>query len=95
MSITTEDAMINSNYEEKVTELLEDKYSDFSPIEDIEPLAMKSNWCQIRTWKLMPTMFFMQRAWRKLWELVPDDEYISWVRLEYNILTYYKPQPWK
>lgn len=95
MSITTEDAMTNSNYEEKVTKLLEDKYSDFSPIEDIEPLAMQSNWCQIRTWKLMPTMFFMQRAWRKLWELVPDDEYVLWVRLEYNILTYYKPQPWK
>ena len=73
----------------------QDKYDDFDAIEDIEPLAMQSNWCQIRTWKLMPTLWFMQRAWRKLWELVPDDEYISGIRLEYNILTYYKPKKWK
>ena len=95
MSITIEDVMTNSNYEETVTELLEEKYEDFDPMEDIQPLAMQSNWCQIRTWKLMPTLWFMQRAWRKLWELVPDDEYISGVKFEANILTYYKPKQWK
>lgn len=85
MSITTEDAMTNFN----------EKYPDFDPIEDIEPLAIQENWCQVRTWKLMPTLWFMQNAGWKIWELVPDDEYISWVRLEYNILTYYKPKQWK
>ena len=73
----------------------QDKYDDFDAIEDIEPLAMQSNWCQVRTRKLMPTLRFMQDAWRKLWELVPDDEYISGVKFEANILTYYKPKKWK
>ena len=72
-----------------------EKYPDFDAIEDIEPLAMQKNWCVVRTRKLMPTLWFMQNAWRKIWELVPDDEYVSWVRLEANILTYYKPQSWK
>lgn len=95
MFITTVDAMKNSNYEEKVSELFENKYEDFDAFEDIEPLAMQENWCQVRTLKLMPTLFFMQRAGWKLWELVPDDEYISGVRLECNILTFYKPKQWK
>lgn len=85
MFITIIEAMTNFN----------EKYPDFDPIEDIEPLAMQENWCQVRTWKLMPTLWFMQNAGWKIWELVPDDEYISWVRFEKNILTYYKPKPWK
>ena len=94
MFITDDEGMKNSNYEEKVWQLLEEKYDDFDPIEDIEPLAMQQNWCMVRTRKLMPTMFFMQRAGRKIWELIPDDEYISGIKFETNILTYYKPQSW-
>jgi hypothetical protein len=40
----------------------------------------------------MPTLWFMQDAGRRIWELMPDDEYISWVKFETNILTYYKPK---
>jgi hypothetical protein len=40
----------------------------------------------------MPTLWFMQDAWRKIWSMESDDEYISWIRLEKNILTYYKPK---
>lgn len=69
-----------------------EKYTDFDPIEDIEPLAMQKNWCIIRTWKLMPTLWFMQDSGWKIWDLTPDEEYISWIRLERNILTYYKPK---
>jgi hypothetical protein len=54
-----------------------DKYSDFDAIEDIEVLACQPNWCIIRTRKLMPTLWFMQGAGRKIWELTSDDEYIS------------------
>lgn len=72
-----------------------DKYTDFDEIEDIEPLAMQQNRCIVRTRKLMPTLRFMQEAWWKIWDLVPDDEYISGVKFECNILTYYKPQSWK
>jgi hypothetical protein len=66
------------------------RFSDFDPIEDIEPIVMQQNRCIIRTWKLRPTLRFMQKAWWKIWDLTPDDEYISWVRFEKNILTYYK-----
>lgn len=82
MSITTVENMKDFNYR--------DKYPDFDEIEDIEVLAMQPTWCMIRTGKLMPTLWFMQQAWRHIWELTPDDEYISWVRFEKNILTYYK-----
>jgi hypothetical protein len=49
----------------------------------------------VRTRKLMPTLWFMQEAWWKIWELIPDEEYISWVKMEANILIYYKPKPFK
>jgi hypothetical protein len=49
---------------------------------------MQKEWCIVRTRKLMPTLWFMQDAWRKIWELTPDDE--DWI--EYEILTYYKPK---
>ena len=71
-----------------------EKYDDFDAIEDIEPIVMQQNWCIIRTGKLMPTLWFMQDAGWKIWELTPDDEYISWVKFERNILTYYKPKSW-
>lgn len=84
MSITDDDAMRDFNWKEK--------YDDFDALEDIEPLAMQSNWCIVRTRKLMPTLWFMQDAGRKIWSLEPDDEYISGIKFEANILTYYKPK---
>lgn len=84
MFIITDENMKNFNWR--------DKYDDFDELEDIETLAMQENWCMIRTWKLMPTLWFMQDAGRKIWELIPDDIYISWVKFEKNILTYYKPK---
>ena len=92
MFITTDENMSKTDYELRVAEIMTSHFSDFDPIEDIEPLAMQQNWCMVRTRKLMPTMFFMQRAGRKIWELIPDDEYISGIKFETNILTYYKPQ---
>lgn len=86
MSITGEVNMRDFNRREK--------YDDFDAIEDIEPIVMQQNWCIIRTGKLMPTLWFMQDAGWKIWELTPDDEYISWVKFERNILTYYKPKSW-
>lgn len=86
--------MLKTDYESKVDEIMQNRFNDFDPIEDIEVLASKKNWCMIRTWKLIPTLFFMQRAGRNLWELVPDDENVLWITLEHNILTYYKPT-WK
>lgn len=69
-----------------------EKYDDFDALEDIEVLAEQQNWCMIRTRKLMPTLRFMQDAGRKIRELMPDDEYISGIKFETNILTYYKPK---
>lgn len=86
--------MLKTDYESKVEEIMQNRFNDFDPIEDIEVLASQKNWCMIRTWKLIPTLFFMQRAGRNLWELVPDDENVLWIPLEHNILTYYKPT-WK
>lgn len=57
---------------------------DFNEIDDIEILSMQEKWCMVRTLKLLPTLLFMQSAWRRLWELQPDDEA--------NILIYYKPK---
>ena len=82
MFITIDEDMTNFNWR--------DKYDDFDPIEDIEPLAMQQNWCIVRTRKLMPTLWFMQDAGWKIWSLEPDDEYISGIKFEWNILTYYK-----
>lgn len=70
----------------------EEKYDDFDAIEDIEPIAMQKDWCIIRTRKLTPTLWFMQDAGWKIWSLEPDDEYISGVKFEANVLTYYKPK---
>lgn len=80
--IIIEDAMTDFNWREK--------YDDFDALEDIEVLAEQQNWCMIRTRKLMPTLRFMQDAGRKIRELMPDDEYISGIKFETNILTYYK-----
>ena len=82
--------MSKTDYDQQVESIMQNRFSDFDAIEDIEPLAMKDNWCIVRTWKLMPTLWFMQRAWWKIWSIESDDEYISWIRFEKNILTYYK-----
>lgn len=65
---------------------------DFDPLEDMEMLASSENWCMVRTWRLRDTLKFMQGAGWKIREITPDDEYISWVKIECNILTYYKPK---
>ena len=69
MFTTEADAMKNFNWK--------DKYTDFDPLEDVETLAMQQNRCMVRTRKLMPTLWFMQDAGWRIWELIPDDEYIS------------------
>lgn len=60
---------------------------DFNEIDDIEVLSMQEKRCMVRTFKLLPTLLFMQSTWWRLWELQPDDEA--------DILIYYKPKPFK
>lgn len=74
--ITETENMKNFNWREK--------YEDFDALEDIEPIVSNPDWCIVRTWKLMPTLWFMQDAWRKIWSMEPDDEA--------DILIYYKPK---
>lgn len=83
MFITTDENMWRIDFNER--------YPDFDAIEDIEILTQTKDLCVVRTGKLMPTLFFMQETWWRIWELTPDDE--DWI--EYNILTYYKPKKWK
>ena len=49
MFIITDENMSKTDYELKVEEIMENRFSDFDAIEDIEPLAMKDNWCIVRT----------------------------------------------
>lgn len=64
---------------------------DFDPMQDLEVLTSHSNLMVIRTCKLLPTLKFMQGAWRKLKELTPDDEMSERGDVkEYNILTFTK-----
>ena len=65
-----------------------EKYEDFDELQDIETLALQKNFCIVRTWKLMPTLWFMQDAGWRIWSLEPDDEW----EFEFNILTFYKPK---
>lgn len=55
-------------------------------MEEIDILSTTERTCTIRTSNLLPTLLFMQRAWWRLYELLPDDE--DWI--EFNILTFYK-----
>lgn len=68
-----------------------ERYPDFDVFWDIEILAEQPTWCMIRTYKLLPTLMFMQEHEWRLWDLQSDDE----EGIERNILTYYKKQPWK
>ena len=62
MFIITDENMSKTDYEQVVDEIMQNRFSDFDPIEDIEPLAMQKNRCIVRTSKLRPTLWFMQRA---------------------------------
>lgn len=53
-----------------------------------EKLSQTKDTIIVRTADLLHTLQYMQKCWRKLQELTPDDE--EWT--EYNILTYYKPK---
>lgn len=86
MFITTDENMSKTDYELNLSN------DGFNPFEDIEVLSRWDNWCMISTRKLLPTMEFMQDAWWRIREIVADDEYVSWVPIEKNILTYYKPK---
>ena len=64
----------------------DDNMREFNPIDDIEILCQTEDTFIVRTWKLIDTLKFMQDAWWKLRQLIPDDEWES----EFNILAYYK-----
>lgn len=67
-----------------------ERYPDFDAFQDMDILAEKPSRCMIRTYKLLAVLLFMQEYWRRLFELLPDDEW----QFEYNILTFYKPKQW-
>ena len=62
--------------------------TDFEPLDDIEMIVSLSNLCVVRTYKLLPTLQFMQRLGWRLYEIQADDEW----DIECNLLTYYKPK---
>ena len=64
----------------------DDNMRNFNPIDDIEILCQTEDTFIVRTWKLIDTLNFMQEAWWKLRQIIPDDEWES----EFNILAYYK-----
>lgn len=67
----------------------DDAMRNFS-LDMIEILEETSNTLVIRTADLLPTLLHLQMCWRRLWDLLPDDE----LQFEYNILTFYKPKTW-
>ena len=80
MFIITDETMSKTDYQ-------------FDPIEDIQILTSLSNIYVVRTEKLLPTLFFMQKLGWKLWELQADDRVNEFGELiEWEILTYYKPK---
>ena len=48
--------------------------TDFEPLDDIEMIVSLSNLCVVRTYKLLPTLQFMQRLGWRLYEIQADDE---------------------
>ena len=63
----------------------EESMRDFN-MDTVEFLEQTKDSCIIRTSDLLHTLQYMQKCWRKLQELIPDDE--DWI--EYNILVYKK-----
>ena len=53
-----------------------------------EKIQQTKDVCILRTAYLLYTLNYMQENWRKLLELIPDDE----DGVEYNLLTFYKPK---
>jgi hypothetical protein len=56
MFIITDENMLKTDYEQNYHS------NGFDPIDDIEVLSQQNNLCMIRTEKLLPTLFFMQRT---------------------------------
>lgn len=81
MFIITDENMLKTDYEQNYHS------NGFDPIDDIEVLSQQNNLCMVRTEKLLPTLFFMQRAWWRLYEMHWDDK-----DTEAEILIYYKPK---
>lgn len=66
--------------------IIDDVMKKFNPIDDLEILCQTEDTFIARTWKLIETLLFLQQAWWKLSELIPDDT--NWQ--EFNILIYRK-----
>ena len=62
MFIIIDENMLRTDYEQQVESIMQTRFSDFDALEDIEVLAQTERMCIVRTRKLTPTMFFMQRA---------------------------------
>ena len=56
MFTITDENMLKTDYEQNYHS------NKFDPIDDIEVLSQQKTWCMVRTEKLLPTLFFMQRA---------------------------------
>lgn len=60
--------------------------ADFNPMEDMVILCHTADTFIVRTNKLLGALLFMQNAWWRLSELIPDDT--NWQ--EFNILSFVK-----
>jgi len=67
-----------------ITEI--ENMKNFNPFEDMEKLSQTEDTFIVRTWKLLPTLQFMQNSGWKLQELIPDDD----KEKEFNILIFKK-----
>lgn len=59
---------------------------DFNPMDDLDILCHTDDTFIVRTNKLLEALLFVQQAWWRLSELIPDDT--DWK--EFNILVYVK-----
>lgn len=60
---------------------------DFN-LDMVEILEETDNTLVVRTADLLPTLLHLQMCWRRLRDMIPDDEW----EFEFNILTLYKPK---
>jgi hypothetical protein len=58
MFIITDENMLEIDYEQQENH----SKPGFDPFEDMQFLARQENMCIVRTEKLLPTLFFMQRT---------------------------------
>lgn len=82
--------MLKTDYHSKVEEIMSNHFSEFDSVEEIEILSITADSCIVRTYNLTPTLFHMQQMGWHLRDLTPDDTEVSWVKIECNILSYYK-----